>query len=150
MKHLNKRLLKTLSLLSLTFLTIPSQSKAELKMLDCVDKGNKMSWHVSIDSELLFGSFSNNDHETALERKSIENYDIYSQPTYTFEGQDGNSKLEFIYNSENKSGLLFVNVGMNKIFNVKFNCEVVENYIDWEEVKKAIKDAPKNKGSTRY
>ena len=126
-------------------------ANASTKMIDCIDEGDEMSWHVSMKSDLSLASHSDNDHETALKQTDISFYDTYpAQTEITFHGQDGKSKIRFVYTQELSKGVLYANTGTKDAFQVNFDCELTKDFINWPEVAQAIKDAPSNGGSTRY
>jgi hypothetical protein len=120
-------------------------------MIDCRDKGDLMSWSVTINSDLKLASFFDNDHEVALNRVGISFYESYPpQTVFDFKGQDKKAKIDFHYTQETKQGLLIANTGTPDEFQVDFECVTRKDTVDWKTVSKAIEDAHKNGGSTRY
>ncbi len=142
--------MKSLLILSLTSL-ISLSAQATPLMISCLDKDNRMSWGVEIKSDLSLAIHNDNDHDIAMKKTKMEIFETYpSQTEVTFEGQDGSSKVNFVYTLETKTGTLYANPGKRDAFQVEFECKLAKDVMNWSEAKQALKDAPSQGGSTRF
>jgi hypothetical protein len=120
-------------------------------MIECRDAGDRMSWVVTLKSNLSIGDHFNNDFSVAMQKTGVDFFETYPPQTeYTLEGKSGKNLIQFVYTKELQKGSLLLNVGTKDEFEVKYECQTAKDDFDWKAVKKALKDAPKNGGSTRY
>lgn len=119
-----------------------TMSFANDKMIDCIDAGDEMSWHVYLKSDLSIGNFFDNNTDTAIRKTDVNFYETYPPQTeFKFIGQKGQAKIKFEYIQETKKGLLTANVGTKDQFETAFECTLVEDDIDWSSVQAELETA---------
>lgn len=135
----------------LLVLTIGSTAYASTsKMIDCTEVGEDRSWSVSIKSDLSMANFFDNDHDVAMKQVTINFYETLGEPEAEFRGKDQSSVVLFDYRTNAMTGTLYANAGTRNEFKIKFKCKLVKDDLDWKSAEKALSDARKNSGSTRW
>lgn len=145
---------KPISVLAVLFALSSVSSSFAADVYECTRDDDGDDWSITVKEDGSLANFFDNDHDTAMVNvRTVENK-MTRAKIHSFEGSDGASASEFILNTRSLTGTLTDGVGTADAYQLAFTCTVEKENpkysIDWEAVQKAIDDAEKNGGSTRY
>jgi hypothetical protein len=138
----------------IAFSTVSAHAALECSLVDDFD-----SWSVYVNDGYDTAIFFDNDHNTAMKRTGAEALECIGCPmNFTFTGNDEGLIEQFkvsVYSDRKTDAAAFVvEPGSKDEKEYAMTCRKMSKkdaaWVDFAEAKKAIEEAGRNEGSTRY